>query len=63
MLGKGAALADEGYNAYMGPLTAGASDLQEQAFQGIGGLLYPQTKMGVGGYEQQQFTGDVHSNT
>ena len=59
MLGKGAALADEGYNAYMGPLTAGASDLQEQAFQGIGGLTIPTDKMGVGGYEQQQFTGDV----
>ena len=59
MLGKGAALADEGYNAYMGPLTAGASDLQEQAFQGIGGLTIPTDQMGVGGYEQQQFTGDV----
>ena len=38
MLGKGQALGNEGYNAYMGPLTAGASDLQTQAFEGLGGL-------------------------
>ena len=38
MLGRGAALADEGYQGYTGPLTAGQSELQTQAFQGIGGL-------------------------
>jgi len=59
MLGKGQALANEGYNAYMGPLTAGASELQDAAFQGIGNLSLPTDQMGVGGYEQQQFTGDV----
>ncbi len=61
MLGKGQALGNEGYNAYMGPLTAGASDLENQAFQGIGGLAssFDPSGMGVGGYEQQQFTGDV----
>ena len=59
MLGKGQALGNEGYNAYMGPLTAGASDLQTQAFQGLGNLSLPTDQMGVGGYEQQQFTGDV----
>ena len=32
MLGKGAALADQPYQAYMGPLTAGASALQDTAF-------------------------------
>lgn len=59
MLGKGQALANEGYNAYMGPLTAGASDLQSAAFQGLGNLSLPTDQMGVGGYEQQQFTGDI----
>jgi hypothetical protein len=61
MLGKGQALGNEGYNAYMGPLTAGASDLENQAFEGIGGLAsaFDPSGMGVGGYEQQQFTGDV----
>ena len=41
MLGKGAALADEGYNAYMGPLTAGTSELQDKAFAGLGSLTLP----------------------
>ena len=59
MLGKGQALGNEGYNAYMGPLTAGSSELQDQAFQGIGSLTLPTDQMGVGGYNTQQFTGDV----
>ena len=59
MLGKGQALSNEGYNAYMGPLTAGASGLQEAAFQGLGNLTIPTQQMGVGGYGQQQFTGDI----
>ena len=56
MLGKGQALANEGYNAYMGPLTAGASDLQQAAFQGIGGLTLPTQDMGVTGYQPGSFT-------
>lgn len=32
MLGKGAGLASEPYQAYTGPLTAGPSELQTQAF-------------------------------
>ena len=59
MLGKGQALGNEGYNAYMGPLTAGTSDLQNQAFAGIANLAVPQDQMGVGGYQPQQFTGDI----
>jgi len=59
MLGKGQALGNEGYNAYMGPLTAGSSELQDQAFQGIGSLTMPTDQMGVGGYQPQQFTGDI----
>jgi len=59
MLGKGQALANEGYNAYMGPLTAGESGLQTQAFEGLGSLALPTDTMGVGGYQPQQFTGDI----
>jgi hypothetical protein len=42
MLGKGAALASLPYQEYGGPLTAGASDLQTTAFQGLGNLAMPQ---------------------
>ena len=59
MLGKGAALADEGYNAYMGPLTAGPSGLETAAFEGVGNLTLPTDQMGTSGYGQQQFTGDM----
>lgn len=40
-LGQAQALAQEPYSAYEGPLTAGASDLQNQAFTGIGALTVP----------------------
>jgi len=47
MLGKGAALADMPYNAYTGPLTAGSSALQDQAFAGYGALdTSPTTGLG-----------------
>ena len=54
MLGKGAALGSEGYQGYTGPLTAGASDLQTSAFQGIGGLNIPTENMGA--FTPQTFT-------
>ena len=57
MLGKGQALSNEGYNAYMGPLTAGTSDLQGAAFEGLGNLSLPTDQMGVTGYTPQAFTG------
>ena len=38
MLGKARALADKPYEAYGGPLTAGASGLQDMAFSGYAGL-------------------------
>jgi len=53
MLGRGQALGSEGYNAYMGPLTAGTSDLQSQAFGGIAGLNIPSDQMG--GFTPQTF--------
>tara|TARA_R100000951_G_scaffold59469_1_gene50050 strand:- start:123 stop:1019 length:897 start_codon:yes stop_codon:yes gene_type:complete len=59
MLGKGQALANEGYNAYMGPLTAGASGLQTAAFEGLGNLALPTEQMGTAGYQPQTFTGDI----
>ena len=40
-LTKAKALGNTGYQAYGGPLTAGTSDLQTKAFQGIGGLSVP----------------------
>lgn len=50
MLGKGQALASTPYQAYEGPLTAGPSALQSQAFQGLAGLTTP---AGVGAAEQR----------
>ena len=40
-LGKSQALSEMPYQAYQGPLTAGSSELQSQAYQGIGGLTVP----------------------
>jgi len=47
MLGKGRALAEQPYQAYTGPLTAGPSALQTKAFQGIGNLTVPTESMGA----------------
>jgi len=41
MLGKGQALANMPYQAYTGPLTAGASTLQNQAFKEAGSMSTP----------------------
>ena len=41
MLGRGQALASQPYQTYTGPLTAGPSALQQQAWQGISGLQIP----------------------
>lgn len=47
MLAKGQALSNQDYQTYGGPLTAGASDLQNKAFSGIAGLTIPTDKMGA----------------
>jgi hypothetical protein len=47
MLGKGQALSETPYQAFEGPLTAGESDLQKTAFQGIAGLTVPTSQMGA----------------
>jgi hypothetical protein len=49
-LGQGAALAQAPYQAYQGPLTAGASDLQQQAFAGASDIA-------AGGYTPGSFMG------
>lgn len=43
-LGKAQALSNTPYQVYQGPLTAGASQLQSQAFQGIGNLTVPSSQ-------------------
>jgi len=58
MLGRGRALGEEPYSAYMGPLTAGSSDLQDAAFQGVGSLALPTEEMGVGGFTPDTFTSE-----
>jgi hypothetical protein len=40
-LGKAQALSNQPYQAYGGPLTAGASGLQSKVFQGLGNLAFP----------------------
>ena len=41
MLGKAQAIANEPYQVYQGPMTAGASNLQNKVFQGLGNLSFP----------------------
>lgn len=60
MLGKGQALSETPYQAYTGPLTAGASGLQQQAFQGVAGLTLP-TNMGA--FTPQSFTAQGTAQT
>ena len=59
MLGKGEALANQPYQAYGGPLTAGQSGLQTQAFQGLAGLTLPTQQMG--GFNPTSFTSGTTS--
>jgi len=59
MLGEASGIAKAPYQAYTGPLTAGASDLQQQAFAGaktVAGAGYDPTKFtsGTFGAEQAQ---------
>jgi hypothetical protein len=60
MLGKGWGLSETPYTPYEGPLTAGPSALQNQAFSGIAGLAVP----GGGTYDPTAFTsGTWDANT
>ena len=49
MLGQAQALGNQPYQAYTGPLTAGASGLQDQAFAGYAGLD-PSQQTGIGSF-------------
>jgi len=66
MLGKAQALSDLPYAPYGGDLTPAASGLQQQAFQGLGGLTTP---AGIGAAEQrtaqlgQQLGGQTYAPT
>jgi len=55
MLGRGAALGDQGYQGFGGPLTAETSDLQNKSFEGIGALKTPET---MGAYTPKEFTAE-----
>jgi hypothetical protein len=41
MLGRAQAIANEPYQVYQGPMTAGESGLQSKVFQGLGNLAFP----------------------
>ena len=56
MLGRGAALADQPYEAYTGQLTAGEAAPQTQAFQGIANLAVPTSEMGA--FTPTEFTSE-----
>lgn len=54
MLGKTQAVAEQPYQVYQGPMTAGESGLQSKVFQGLGNLTFPgqlgQTFSSTGAY-------------
>ena len=56
ILGTAESLAARPYESYTGPLTAGGSNLQSQAFTGIGGLTIPTDQMKA--YVPQTFTAE-----
>lgn len=56
MLGRGQAIASQPYQAYTGPLTAGESALQRQAFQGLASLAIPTAAQTT--YTPGQFTAE-----
>ena len=56
MLGQGQALANMPYEAYGGPLTAGPSDLQTQAFSGLANLTVPTGTQPLPGFNQNTTT-------
>ena len=61
ILGKGEALASTPYTAFGGPLTAGPSSLQNQAFQGIGALGIPQATS-VGSFTGSEYVPPTAAN-
>jgi phosphoglycolate phosphatase-like HAD superfamily hydrolase len=62
-LGQAQALAQSPYQAYQGPLTAGASGLQSNVFQGLGSLNFPsnlgQSFSSAGAYQLPNTSGGM----
>ena len=67
MLGKTQALADQPYQVYQGPMTAGESGLQSKVFQGLGNLTFPgqlgQTFSSTGAYSLPDMTQPAGATT
>jgi hypothetical protein len=60
MLGRAVTQSQTPYEAYTGPLTAGSSNLQNQAFSGLAGLTIPTDKMGA--FTPQSFNAEQAQN-
>jgi hypothetical protein len=64
MLAKAQAISNQPYQTYQGPLTAGPSDLQNQMFQGLGGLNFPsnlgQSFSSAGAYASPPTGGNIY---
>jgi hypothetical protein len=62
MLAKTSAIANQPYQTYGGPLTAGASGLQDKVFTGLGGLNFPsnlgQSFSNTGAYQAPTYGAD-----
>lgn len=66
MLGKAQAVANEPYQVYQGPMTAGTSNLQNKVFQGLGNLSFPGNlgqsfSSGMGQSQQRDFGPGVNN--
>jgi hypothetical protein len=59
VMGRAQSIADQPYQAYTGPLTAGQSGLQSQAFSGLAGLAIPTNQQMT--YNPGTFTSDMAS--
>lgn len=57
MLGRGQALSEMPFEPYTGPLVAGASDLQQKAFEGLGSLNIPTDE--IGQFTPEDFTAEA----
>jgi hypothetical protein len=65
MLGKAQAIAEEPYQVYQGPMTAGESGLQSKVFQGLGNLAFPgqlgQSFSSTGAYQPPGMTPGIYN--
>ena len=59
MVGRAEAKSKEEYEAYDGELTAGTDPLQDNVFDAAAELDVPTDEMGTGGYQEEEFTGEV----